>query len=360
MSRLRSEAKIQSYMYISCNPDPDCEWLMRMVEWYLDEDGYPDPEKDGVIRWFIRMDGEFLWGATKEEVLERHGRRDEDGNLLPEDHRLQLKPLSLTFISATIWDNPRMIEENPDYLAFLEGLNPIDKARLLHGNWKIRAAGANYFDRDWLEKVDSIPADSKAVRAWDKASEIPNDVNKYPDWTASVKMYKDKNGFYYIAGANRFQKRPGSRDMAILSQAHDDGFDTYVVGAVDPGSAGKFEFQEWSKKLFEEGFIVKKDPAPNNRSKLKRFEPFAVAAQNGLVKIVESEFETREELEAFYKELESFDGERSTATKKDDYADACASAFNTLAKERVIPSFNLGAIHSSSPTAFKKMKEELG
>ena len=48
---------------------------------------------------------------------------------------------------------------------------------------------------------------------------------------------------------------------------------------------------------------------PSNKAKLKRFEPFAVAAQNGLVKIVESDFPNQETLNAFYKELEAFDGE---------------------------------------------------
>ena len=359
MSRLRSEAKNDSYMYMSCNPDPDCEWLLGMVEWYLDEEGYPDPEKDGVIRWFIRVEGDLIWGDTREELFDKFGRRDENGELYPEDHELQIKPLSFTFISATIYDNPPLLKANPEYLSFLEGLNPVDKARLLHGNWYARASGANYFDRSWLEKVSDVPKDSKTVRAWDKASEEPNDINKYPDFTASVKMSKCKNGFYYIHGASRFQKRPGSRDLEILATAEMDGRDTYVVGAIDPGSAGKFEFQEWSKKLFEEGFIVKKDPMPSNKAKLKRFEPFAVAAQNGLVKIVESDFPNQETLNAFYKELEAFDGERSSANRKDDYADACASAFNTLCKERVIPTFSLGGINTTSPTKYKTYKEGL-
>lgn len=346
-------------MYMSCNPDPDCEWLLQMVEWYLDDEGYPDPDRDGVIRWFIRRDGEFYWGDSEEQMFEDYGIRSADGELLPKNHKAQIKPLSFTFISATIDDNPPMMEMNPEYRSFLEGLNPTDKARLLYGNWYARPAGANYFDRTWLEKVDSLPPDCKTVRAWDLASEEPNDVNKYPDFTASVKMSKCKNGYYYIHGCSRFQKRPGSRDMEILATAEMDGSDVYVVGAIDPGAAGKFAFQEWAKNLFEEGFIVKKDPMPGNKSKLKRFEPFAVAAQNGLVKILEHEFPSREALEHFYKELEAFDGERSTASRKDDQADACASAFNTLAKERVIPAFSLGSFHTSSPTAYKKMKEEI-
>lgn len=356
MGRLRSGAKSPSRMIMSCNPDPDCDWLLRLVKWYLDEEGYPNPEKDGVVRWFIRMDGEFLWGDSKEDILAKYGRTDAEGNLLPEDHRLQVKPLSFTFVSATIYDNPPVLEQNPEYLAYLEGLNEVDKARLLHGNWYIRPQGDNYFERDWLGSIHSedLPPRRRQVRAWDKASEEPNQVNKYPDYTASVKMSKCKQGFYYIEGASRFQKRPGDRDKEILNTASDDGNDCYIVSAIDPGSSGKFEFQEFAKFLMEEGFLLKKDPMPSNKNKLRRFEPFAISAQNGLVYVVEDSFDP-EEIEQFYKELESFTGERSTSARKDDWVDSCASAFNYLTKERVLPEFTLpGSGSNDAITTLKK------
>lgn len=340
---------------MSCNPDPDCEWLLRLVKWYLDEEGYPDPDKDGVIRWFIRRGGEFVWGASKEELLDKHGRRDANGNLLPETHKLQIRPLSFTFISANIYDNPVLLEENPDYLSWLEGLNDVDKARLLHGNWYARPQGDNYFERGWVGKIreEDLPSERKVVRAWDKASEEPNQVNKYPDYTASVKMSKCKRGFYYIEGASRFQKRPGDRDREIIRTAHSDGTDVYVVSAIDPGASGKFEFQEFAKHLMEEGVLLKKDPMPSNKNKLKRFEPFAISAQNGLVYVVEDTFEP-ETLELFYKELEAFNGERSSTSRKDDWVDSCASAFNFLTKEKVIPSFSLpGSGTNDKMTSFK-------
>lgn len=121
-------------MYISCNPDPDCEWLLRMVQWYLDEEGFPDPNKDGVIRYFIRRGDDFLWGDSEEELIEKYGKTDpETGQLYPKGHKFQVKPISFTFISALIYDNPVMLETNPDYLAFLEGLNRVDRDRLLLG-----------------------------------------------------------------------------------------------------------------------------------------------------------------------------------------------------------------------------------
>jgi energy-coupling factor transporter ATP-binding protein EcfA2 len=123
MSRLRSESKHYSRMVMSCNPDPDHE-LRKVIDWYLDEEGYPDPEKDGIVRYFIRRDGNFLWGSSKQDLAERYD--------IPED-KWEGTILSFCFVSANVYDNPHMMESNPEYVAFLEGLNEVDKAQLLHG-----------------------------------------------------------------------------------------------------------------------------------------------------------------------------------------------------------------------------------
>ena len=58
-------------MVISCNPDPDHK-IKELISWYLDDEGYPIPERDGVIRWFIRRDGEFIWGESEQELIEKY------------------------------------------------------------------------------------------------------------------------------------------------------------------------------------------------------------------------------------------------------------------------------------------------
>lgn len=87
MSRLRSESKHFSRMVMSCNPDSEHK-LKELIAWHLDEEGYPIPERDGVVRYFIRRDGDFVWGDTKEELEAIYGEN--------------CRPLSFTFISATI------------------------------------------------------------------------------------------------------------------------------------------------------------------------------------------------------------------------------------------------------------------
>lgn len=94
MSRLRSDSKHFSRMVISCNPDPNHE-LKSMISWYLDENGYPDPSKDGIQRFFIQQDGDYIWGNTREELGIRFN--------IPED-KWEGKILSFSFVSGTIYD----------------------------------------------------------------------------------------------------------------------------------------------------------------------------------------------------------------------------------------------------------------
>lgn len=349
IGRMRSGAESDSYCMASCNPDPD-SWVYDWVEWYLDDspEGYPDPEKCGKIRYFVIVNESPVFADTQEELEEAYPhlvwQDDGTGNLV------HCPPLSFTFIGGTIFDNPALIRANPKYLSALKSQTKVNRARLLDGAWRVRPEGSNFFDRNWLHKTDHVPLGAKECRAWDKASTEPSDKNRYPDYTAgSPRISKDKNGDYYLYWGfdesvtdegsgitGRFRKRPGERDRLILRQAMKDGTDCTVIFPVDPGAAGQVEFKDSAKKLIEKGFTVKPDPMPNTKSKLKRFEPFSSACENGLVYIVESSFPNKATLDAFYKELESFDGERSTAHRKDDWADATASGFNYLAKTRVI------------------------
>ena len=338
MSRMRSKSKYPSRMVISCNPDPD-SWLYEMVEWYLTEEGFPDKNKDGVMRWFIRRDGEFIWSTDKQKLIDEYST----------EHKT-VKPVSFSFISSTIYDNKICMENNPEYVDWLEGLNKIEQSRLLHGNWKVRPEGANYFKREDLVSVDKVPSGSICARGYDKASTEPHDINKYPDFTASSKQYKDRDGNIYLVGDyhrdgkdkdtevyGKYRKKPGPRNQAILKQAIYDGNDCVIILPKDAGSAGDVEYTEHSKQLISEGFSVKKDPAVNGASKLTKFEPFSDAVAAGYVHIVENTFPNKATIESFLKDLESFDGGKSGKLKKDDIPDAVATTFNYLSQARNVP-----------------------
>jgi len=50
-------------------------------------------------------------------------------------------PIGATFIPASVYDNPALLEVDPEYVAWLESLPLLGPVRLLGGNWKIRPAG---------------------------------------------------------------------------------------------------------------------------------------------------------------------------------------------------------------------------
>lgn len=289
----------------------------------------------GVVKWYVLYEDQLYWADTEDEARA----------IFPD---YDLEPTSFCFVPATIKDNPVLRKLEPGYEARLKALNPIDKARLYHGNWYVQPEGQSYADRNYFKKADKVPIDAICCRAWDKAASEYNPnaegSNRFPDYTASIKMYKDRAGDIYISGEyhedcrdkvsnvlGRFRKRAGPRDLAISKQAHYDGKDCKIILPKDPGQSGATEFQESCKKLNSEGFVVKADPASSNASKLTRFLPFASALENGNIYIVESTFEPTA-LEALYKELEKFDGERSKAHegKHDDWVDSISAAYNYL------------------------------
>lgn len=357
---LRSRAKNKSFMIGTCNPNPD-SWIINWISWWLDEEGFPIEERCGKIKYFVIIEGKPEFADTQKELEERY---PESVYVVDRStgKKHYVPPKSFTFINGTVFDNPALIEANPTYVSDLQSLPDAERARMLHGNWYIRPMASGYFKREWLQKRKP-PLNANTVRAYDKASSEPSEVYPNPDYTACIKMSKDRDGFYYMQGSfhldfkdekdndkniyGRFRKRAGARDALILAQAKQDGSDIKIVLPKDPGQAGSTEFTESAKKLNSEGFIVKQDPTPTQKSKLKKFEPFASACENGLVFIDESSFNNKATLDHFYSELEAFDGERSTATRKDDIPDCVASAFNYLSKQTIILPVTLPQVSNS-------------
>src|ERR1700730_18570168 len=192
VSRNRSTCGVRPYIRATCNPDSE-SWVADFLSWWIDpESGLPVPERAGVLRYFIRVAEKIEWADRPEELTRNHPRAAE----LPPGIEPP-RPISVTFIPATVFDNPALLRVNPEYLAWLLSLPTLERERLLGGNWKIRPAAGLYFKREWCAVVDAIPADLDVVRYWDLAATEKTEFND-PDWTVGIKLGRDKNGGYWL------------------------------------------------------------------------------------------------------------------------------------------------------------------
>ena len=135
LSRNRSTSGIKPYVRATCNPDPE-SWVAKLIEWWIDQEtGFPIPERDGVVRFFMKNGSSYVWGDSKAEVLEKSGfildKLAEKSNINPEEF-----VKSITFVSGNIYQNEELLKVNPGYLANLHSQDEATRSSLLDGNWK--------------------------------------------------------------------------------------------------------------------------------------------------------------------------------------------------------------------------------
>lgn len=331
-SRIRSQAKGPHQLIATCNPRRDSH-LMPFVSWYLDQEtGIPIPERSGVERYYASYCGTMVFADTKAELVEKYP---------------GVTPQSYTFISATIRDNPRMKVLNPGYVARLENLKRVERERLLMGSWFAKESSSGYFKREWCEIIKECPANVVArFRGMDLASSLASESNPNPDWTATVRVSRDKMGFYIIEHVDRYRKLTNGVLDEIVRQFYADKAELGTVVPVyiprDPGASGAQANMFFIKTLVEQGVDARTEPVSGHSGKLARMQPFLALAEAGWIKVVEGEWN-----EMFFNELEDYiDGNRN---QKDDMWDACATAGKAVMKNKVMPVFSLPVNIQNSP-----------
>lgn len=332
-SRMRSQARNKSFMKCSMNPDRD-HFVYEWVKPYLyaqdevNEDGTqnfekmkgcPNRELCGKVRYFLIKGNDMFSYWTMEELL----------NEYPDTKQADIR--TYTFISGTIDDNPILDEIEPAYRSQLDNLPRVSRLRLRYGNWDVRPEGSGYFQRSWVEIVPQAPRSATRVRSWDLASTLPSEIYPNPDWTAGVRMSKDREGIYYVEDVIRFRDRPDGVMTKMKEAGVEDGADVLITVPQDPGAAGKSTALQQIRALAEQGNTAKAKTTHAN--KVTRFSPFSAMAEAGMVKVVEGSWNN-----AYFSELEAFTGDGKT---KDDQVDATSDAFITLAEKKHVPSFQM-------------------
>ena len=310
VSRNRSTCGVRPYIRATCNPDAD-SWVANFLAWWIDpETGFPIPERAGILRYFIRV-AEKIVRADRPDDLMQYLPRLED---LPPGIDPP-SPISVTFIPATVFDNPALTRVNPEYYAWLLSLPLLERERLLAGNWKIRPTAGLYFKKEWCVVVDEVPADLEIVRYWDLAATEKTEFND-PDWTVGIKLGRDKNGGYWLLDMVRARANPGDVERLLINIAAQDGNRVRIGFGQDPGQAGKSQALHLVRAL--SGFTV--SAASESGDKITRLGPFSAQCRAGNVKILRGAWN-----EEVFRVLEGFPD-----LAHDDEVDACSGALEML------------------------------
>jgi len=282
LSRNRSMCGVRPYVRASANPEPG--WLADFLAWWIDDDGWAIPERSGVIRWMVRVNDTTFWGDTKQEVYDAHKIPD-----LPDDDPKQPIPKSVTFILSTVYDNQKLLDADPGYLANLQALDYIDRQRLLGdgkrgGNWKVKPAAGKLFNKAWFEIVDAVPAGGRVVRFWDLAAT----EKKTADFTASCKGTKIM-GATYIIDATAEQIDPARTDAHMQNTAKQDGASVAQRFEREGGASGKRDAYHIVTSF--QGYDMA-GTAPTS-DKITRAKPLAAQALAGNVKLLRGDWNER-------------------------------------------------------------------
>lgn len=309
LSRNRSMSGVPGRVRATCNPDCD-SWVRKFIDWWIGDDGYAIKERSGKIRWFIRINETIIWADTKQELIDEY----EEENCAPED---KVIPKSVTFIAASVYDNKILMAKDPAYLANLKAMSRIERLRLLGGNWNVRAAAGNFFQREWFPVVDAIPSGwIQVIRFWDRAATRPSETNRDPDWTRGLKLYKYADGRFCIADLKSLRDSPAKVESLIRNTASHDGGGVRIMSQQDPGSAGVSEAHHFVTMLA--GFQVKTEVI--NKDKENRAKPVSSQCEIGNVLVLRAGWN-----DELFTELENFpDGAH------DDIVDVLSGAFNEL------------------------------
>lgn len=349
-TRMRSKSKYKSFIRCSLNPEPN-HFVLEYLQRYINAEGFAEKTLMGKFAYFVVDKGEIITSWSHQELKDKYPNK---------------KPRLYTFVPSSLEDNPAMLSSNEDYADDLMANDPANAAMLLLGNWKYKPAANGMFDKNTVQTIplSSLPFNCRYTRSWDKASSKPSkeggDSKQLdPDYTASIKFAKDKNGLIYIMGdyvrekdgiqRARFREKPGIRDIYIMDQAVKDGSDVIIYLPQDPGQGGVVEFQEAAKKLQAEGFVVKKDPSPSNKSKRFRFEAFCSACHTGNIFWVKDTFDPTV-WDYMMMELENFDGDKNNGYH-DDIVDSFSTGYAASIKEKVFSAPSIPTISAQTLTS---------
>lgn len=335
LSCLRSKCRVFKQFIITFNPDPD-SYLFAFVAPYLDANGFPVRSLSGVVRWFGRRKGKLETYATKEE-----------GEAAGVDG---LK--SYTFIPALVWDNPALLRKDPEYIATLKSLPPVQRAQFLDGCWLASKGAGDLFQSQWFpillhgtlaRRSAGQPDDREIVRwvmcgdlaatavAGDLVPGCPVDrqtsSGRDPDWTRLLLLGQFRDGRIVVWDMQSFRDVPGAIEWVIVQLAKRAPRGTTVVLTQDPGQQGIHQMESYRRAL--RGIARFETTKPLNPIYMATYASRVVF--KGLVFIRDPDIAPW--TQHFFRELEGFSSDGRSSTRHDDIVSALSTGLVYLASK---------------------------
>lgn len=219
------------------------------------------------------------------------------------------KDQAAVFVPARLIDNPSLDQES--YTKNLEHLLPVDRERLLRGDWDVEEEGAMFARHDF-NIVHQSPAHGSVVRFWDMAA-----TQDGGDYTVGARV-RMAAGEWYVEDIVRLQGKPLEVERAIYQTAMLDGVKVPVRMEQEPGSAGVNNISHYRRNVLA-GFNF--DGVRSTGPKTTRAMPVASAAAAGSVYLLAADWNR-----TFLDEVSLFPNGAN-----DDQIDAVSGAVASLA-----------------------------
>lgn len=140
MTRARGRGKWTGKVRATLNPKRS-HWTRKWLDWYIKPDGFPDPEKDGIVRYFFLRGtsvDDLVWGDTKEEVYEQcKPIIDRQMEKLGGDVKYQDMIKSFTFYKGSLAENKALLEHNRGYVGNVAAAGEKMAQALIEGNFNV-------------------------------------------------------------------------------------------------------------------------------------------------------------------------------------------------------------------------------
>lgn len=141
MTRNRGQSKtFTGKIFATLNPKRS-HWTRIFLDWYIGNDGYIIPDRDGKVRYFyVNGPGvkDVVWGNTKKEVYQKC-KIDIERKLKAIGGNFSYENLikSFVFYQGKISGNKGLVESNPDYIGSVAASGGKMSQALLEGNFNV-------------------------------------------------------------------------------------------------------------------------------------------------------------------------------------------------------------------------------